>query len=203
MLPTPYQTRTLLIAPGERYDVLVEIGADTTLRNNFYDRGHHIPDVGPVDLMGVNVGAAGPAPGALPTTWGDVAPIAVDASTPRLQFELRENEVGVAEPEFSINHEKYPDVTPRAGKTGDIAIWESVNKTEMDHPFHLHGMSFQVLGDDGLTPARLGWKDTVNVPQSATVRFAVKYGPAGRWMFHCHILEHAERGMMGELDLAP
>ncbi len=74
--------------------------------------------------------------------------------------------------------------------------------TEMDHPFHLHGMSFQILDDAGLTVPRMGWKDTVNVPQGKTVRFAVKYGPEGRWMYHCHILEHAERGMMGELSIA-
>jgi FtsP/CotA-like multicopper oxidase with cupredoxin domain len=41
----------------------------------------------------------------------------------------------------------------------------------------------------------------VNVPQKKTLRFAVRYGTPGRWMFHCHILEHAERGMMGELVL--
>jgi FtsP/CotA-like multicopper oxidase with cupredoxin domain len=46
-------------------------------------------------------------------------------------------------------------------------------------------------------------KDTVNVPRASRVRFAVRYEPAGRWMFHCHILEHAERGMMGDLVIAP
>ena len=44
-----------------------------------------------------------------------------------------------------------------------------------------------------------GWKDTVNVPRGSKLRFAVQLDPPGRWVFHCHILEHAERGMMGEL----
>jgi FtsP/CotA-like multicopper oxidase with cupredoxin domain len=48
-----------------------------------------------------------------------------------------------------------------------------------------------------------GWKDTINVPQLQTVRFAVKFDAPGRWMYHCHILEHAERGMMGEHEGAP
>ena len=47
----------------------------------------------------------------------------------------------------------------------------------------------------------LGWKDTVNVPQKQTVCFVVRYDALGRWMYHCHILEHAERGMMGELTI--
>jgi FtsP/CotA-like multicopper oxidase with cupredoxin domain len=73
----------------------------------------------------------------------------------------------------------------------------------MDHPFHLHGMSFQTLDESGVAMEPNGWKDTVNVPQAATVRFAVQFGAPGRWMYHCHILEHAELGMMGELEVAP
>jgi FtsP/CotA-like multicopper oxidase with cupredoxin domain len=84
---------------------------------------------------------------------------------------------------------------------GQVEVWEIENVAEMDHPFHLHGMSFQTLDADGKSVA--GWKDTVNVPQESTVRFAVRFGAAGRWMYHCHILEHAERGMMGELEVAP
>ena len=82
-------------------------------------------------------------------------------------------------------------------------IWEIRNDAEMDHPFHLHGTFFQVLDVDGVAPPHVGWKDTVNVPMKTTLRFAVRYGEPGRWMFHCHILEHAERGMMGELDVGP
>ena len=201
-LPAPYETETLLIAPGERYDVLVEIAADTTLRNIYYDRGHEIPDVGPADLVTVELGASGRTPAALPATWGAVATIPVNGATPRVQFVLEEQENPNTEPTFSINGERFPNVTPTLGRPGDIAVWEIVNKSEMDHPFHLHGMSFQIL-DDSLVVSRLGWKDTVNVPQDKTVRLAVRYGAVGRWMYHCHILEHAERGMMGELTVAP
>ena len=203
LLPEPYQAETLLMAPGERYEVLVEVASETALRTVFYDRGHDIPNPGPIELMQVRLGPAGIAPGPLPERWSDVPIIAVDATTPRETFVLREQESATAPPTFSINNEVYPDVTPVAAVTGDIAIWEVVNMTEMDHPFHLHGMSFQVLDDAGLSVPRLGWKDTVNVPQMKTVRVAVQYGPEGRWMFHCHILEHAERGMMGELAITP
>jgi FtsP/CotA-like multicopper oxidase with cupredoxin domain len=202
MLPTPYQANTLLIAPGERYEVLVEVSADTTLRNAPYDRGHHIPSSGTQDLVTVHLGSPGRPMEPLPDRWGEVTPIAVDGTTPRKRFELSEDMHNLGEPKFSINNEMYPNVTPVSGRPDDVVIWELVNMTSMDHPFHLHGMSFQILDDAGLTVPRAGWKDTVNVPQFRTVRFAVKYGPPGRWMYHCHILEHAERGMMGELAIA-
>jgi FtsP/CotA-like multicopper oxidase with cupredoxin domain len=92
-------------------------------------------------------------------------------------------------------------VTPTLGVPSEVAIWEIRNEAEMDHPFHLHGMFFQVLDVEGVPAAHLGWKDTVNVPQMQTLRFVVRYGEDGRWMYHCHILEHAELGMMGELIL--
>ena len=65
---------------------------------------------------------------------------------------------------------------------------------------HLHGFFFQVLADDG-RPGE--WKDTVNVAIDQTVRFAVTYEDRpGMWMFHCHILDHAEAGMMGMVHVA-
>lgn len=200
-LVTPYATETLLIAPGERYDVLVEIASDTSLQTLHYDRGHDIPDPGPLELVPIRVGPAGPPPPPLPplpTAWGDIAPLPVAATTPVVQLVLEEQDPGTSAPTFSINGERYPDVTPTLGTAGDVRIWELVNKAEMDHPFHLHGTLFQVQG-----AATLGWKDTVNVPQMSTLRIAVRYDAVGRWMYHCHILEHAERGMMGELTVTP
>ena len=91
-----------------------------------------------------------------------------------------------------------PNVPPIAAKTGDIEVWEIKNGMEMDHPFHLHGVFFQVLDRP-----HLGWKDTVNVPRGSTVEIAARFDNPGLWMFHCHILEHAERGMMSILQVGP
>jgi FtsP/CotA-like multicopper oxidase with cupredoxin domain len=72
----------------------------------------------------------------------------------------------------------------------------------MDHPFHLHGFQFQVLDRDGVAEPFRSWKDTVNVRKHETVRFVVRYDDfAGKWMFHCHILSHEDRGMMGVLEV--
>jgi FtsP/CotA-like multicopper oxidase with cupredoxin domain len=206
LLPEPYAVDNLVVAPGERYDLLVELqgqaGNELAVRNIYYDRGHDIPDPGPRDLLTIELLPARETLQPLPERWADVAAIAVDDATPRRSFVLREDAESEAEPFFTINAERYPQVTPVGTRTGDIEVWELDNETEMDHPFHLHGMSFQVLGDDLFAP-RLGWKDTVNVPREDTVRIAVQFGAEGRWMYHCHILEHAERGMMGELVVSP
>ncbi|HWA70709.1 MAG TPA: multicopper oxidase family protein [Polyangiaceae bacterium] len=205
LVPEPYDAETLLIAPGERQDVLVDIGGAPgdvlRLQTVYYDRGHDIPDVGPLDLLQVEVDQPAAPRLPLPDTRSDFVPLQVGDATPIVHLVLSEDESS-SEPRFLINGEEYPNATPTQGAPGDIAIWEIQNDSEMDHPFHLHGMFFQVLDIGGVVTQHGGWKDTVNVPLKETLRFAVQYGDAGRWMYHCHILEHAERGMMGELVLA-
>ena len=79
-------------------------------------------------------------------------------------------------------------------------IWQIENLVGMDHPFHLHGFRFQVLDRDGVAEPFRSWKDVVNVRRHETVRLIVRYEDfAGRWMYHCHILDHEDHGMMGIL----
>ena len=86
-------------------------------------------------------------------------------------------------------------------RVGTTEIWEIDNLVGMDHPFHLHGFRFQVLDRDGVLESEPRWKDTVNVPKHSTVRIIVRFDNfAGRWMFHCHILDHEDDGMMGILQ---
>ncbi len=88
------------------------------------------------------------------------------------------------------------------GHLGTTEIWEIENLVGMDHPFHLHGFRFQVLDRNGVPEPYPSWKDSVNVPKHETVRFVVRFdGYAGKWMFHCHILDHEDQGMMGVLEL--
>lgn len=207
LLPQPYQTDRVLIAPGERYEVLVtfdeaDVERPLVLQTVHYDRGHNIPDPGPLDLLEVHVqpGAPGLPLPQLPSVWGEWRPLTVGPATPVRVFRLKEEEHG-GEVKFFINEHAFPEHAAIFGGEREVEIWEVRNETEMDHPFHLHGMFFQVLDVNGVSPLIRGLKDTVNVPQKATLRFAVQYGPPGAWMYHCHILEHAERGMMGELRI--
>jgi FtsP/CotA-like multicopper oxidase with cupredoxin domain len=208
LLAQPYSTDTLLVTPGERYDVLVTFegspGSTVVLQTLHYDRGHDIPDPGPQDLLSVVYGSeAASPPQPLPDTWGEGPRLPISDSTLVRPFVLAEYEQPGLPVLFTINGEQWPDNRPVHVTRGDVEIWEVRNDAPMDHPFHLHGMFFQVLPQAGTPPVADGWKDTVNVPQLSTVRFAVQYDPVGMWMFHCHILEHAELGMMGDLMVMP
>jgi FtsP/CotA-like multicopper oxidase with cupredoxin domain len=209
LLPKVRTVDTLLIAPGERYEVLVTFddpeGTRATLETLHYDRGHELPDQGARPLAQIVVGPRNDrALRAVPQTLRTIAPLAITASTPMKRFLLQENETGAKDgPTFSINDEAWPLNQPVMVKQNEVEIWEVESPQEMDHPFHLHGMFFQVLGADGQPDTSLGWKDTINVKRGTKLRFAVRYEPLGMWMFHCHILEHAERGMMGDLMVMP
>jgi FtsP/CotA-like multicopper oxidase with cupredoxin domain len=208
LLAEPYEADTLLIAPGERYEVLVELvdkpGSELTLQTLHYDRGHSIPDPGPLPVFKIHLTGTSSPPPALPESWGESVELTPDNHAMERLIALNESQESDDEfASFSINDAAFPDVPPIHAKPDDVEVWRIQNKTKMDHPFHLHGMFFRVLDLDGEAPEHNGWKDTVNVPQQKTLRFAVRYGEAGTWMYHCHILEHAERGMMGELVLEP
>ena len=91
----------------------------------------------------------------------------------------------------------YERSKPLVATIGDTHVWHVVNDTDFAHPFHLHGYFFQVLGAP--VPE---WKDTVNVPAHSALDIAVVFDERpGMWMYHCHILDHAEVGMMGHLHV--
>ncbi|HHJ35125.1 MAG TPA: hypothetical protein ENJ87_05110 [Gammaproteobacteria bacterium] len=85
---------------------------------------------------------------------------------------------------------------------GDTEIWRISNMSPMAHPFHAHAIQWQILSRNGIaaTGVDLGWKDTVLVQPGETVNFIGRFDPAvniGDYMYHCHILEHEDAGMMG------
>ncbi len=98
----------------------------------------------------------------------------------------------------------YIEATIIAGTT---EIWEIDNQTPMIHPFHIHKVHFQILDRNGEPPlpSERGFKDTVNVPALGYVRVIARFtgpgDPLMPYMFHCHILEHEDHGMMGQFIL--
>ena len=93
------------------------------------------------------------------------------------------------------------DLEARGGR---IERWR-VRSEMMQHPFHVHGVSFLVAAvSGGPVPAHLrGWKDTVLVDGEVDLlmRFDHRAGPSAPYMFHCHILEHEDAGMMGQFTV--
>ena len=93
-----------------------------------------------------------------------------------------------------MGHAMEPMLTLRKGRTAVIAM---SNETTWWHPMHLHGHAFRVVSRNG-TPTRYReWQDTVLVAPRERVEVAFVADNPGDWMFHCHVLEHQESGMMG------
>ncbi|WP_322105297.1 multicopper oxidase family protein [Paraburkholderia sp. J41] len=104
--------------------------------------------------------------------------------------------------QFMVNGATFdPARVTFASRRGEVERWAIENRTDMDHPFHLHGTQFQVLArEEGGSVSEeplLAWRDTVNVRPGETVHIATVQRDAGERMFHCHILEHEDLGMMG------
>jgi len=82
-------------------------------------------------------------------------------------------------------------------RAGTSHVIELVNRTAFDHPIHLHGHSFRVLGDE-----RPPLRDTVLLRPDQTQEIALVADNPGSWMFHCHVLEHMDAGMMAVVEVA-
>ena len=72
----------------------------------------------------------------------------------------------------------------------------------MQHPMHFHGQRFLVFWANGKRLENLAWKDTVLVPVGSRVRLVLAVTNPGKWLAHCHILEHAAAGMKIVFDVA-
>ena len=93
------------------------------------------------------------------------------------------------------------DVRPRLGTS---ELWQWHNPSNRVHPMHLHGMLFRVLerSSGAIHRGERGWKDTIGVLPGETVMVQPYFGPyAGRYVFHCHALEHADKAMMLQLEV--
>jgi FtsP/CotA-like multicopper oxidase with cupredoxin domain len=91
----------------------------------------------------------------------------------------------------SIGHDGPPLFSVRRGRTVMLGF---LNRTDFPHAMHLHGHHFRLLDrmDDGWKPF---WLDTITVPARETARIAFLADNPGKWMLHCHMLEHQDTGM--------
>jgi FtsP/CotA-like multicopper oxidase with cupredoxin domain len=97
---------------------------------------------------------------------------------------------------WMINGEQFPYVTIPSVTLDTEAILEVRNLSAAEHPFHLHGMAFEVLSIDGVPPPTKIMADTWNVRIRQAVRLKLLADNPGDWMSHCHILPHQHLGMM-------
>jgi FtsP/CotA-like multicopper oxidase with cupredoxin domain len=105
--------------------------------------------------------------------------------------------------QWTINGLVYDEADEHIQVTANVPTKITIEeRSGLDHPFHLHGQFFQVLSRDSLE-VEPGLQDTSLIGGFETVHLYTEFDNIGHWMAHCHILEHAERGMMGELLVAP
>lgn len=92
-------------------------------------------------------------------------------------------------------------------KNGSVEYWEITNTSNISHPFHVHSTQFQIHSFNKQQPNDLmqGWHDTVFLNSGQTTTIAVPFDKSleGIYMFHCHILEHEDAGMMGQFEISP
>jgi FtsP/CotA-like multicopper oxidase with cupredoxin domain len=86
-------------------------------------------------------------------------------------------------------------------RRGTFQRLQFTNESYRLHPIHMHGMFFRLLARNGVPVDEPFFRDTVLVHSRETIDVGLVPEDAGRWMMHCHILEHAEAGMMTTLEV--
>ncbi len=198
LLPEPYTTNRVTVAIGQRYDLEVTYDQPGTARLLTYvevqDEAGKVKEEG-IPSFVVDVAESARIPREISWPVVTLPERAPDAEA-TMKLSIHETASGGAE--WTINGKgdaMEPLFTWSEGATVLVTI---VNEVETEHPFHLHGQFFEIL--DAKQP---GLKDVVLVPPGGTVKIRAYLDNPGRWMAHCHILEHAELGMMGEIVVTP
>ncbi|MCU0659571.1 MAG: multicopper oxidase family protein [Polyangiaceae bacterium] len=203
--PEPYDAERVLITPGERYDLMVRMPSTAgaiDLLNEPYERGHESAH-DPVMKVATFLVEGAPVERELPLPGSFSAPEALAPREPTFSLRFNEEFLPDGELRFTVNGKAHPDVPMTMVERDSIHAFDVINDSDMDHPFHLHGFFFQVLARNGAPepPARLLNKDTILLPAKQSLRLISRFDEPGMWMYHCHILEHAELGMMGEIHV--
>jgi spore coat protein A len=210
-LAAPAEMNVLILGPGERADVIVDFsgraGKELFLRT-------HV-----AMMMQFRVSAKKAADSSsLPATLRPVTRIPESAAivTRELTIADYQNRLGRSNV-MLLNGAHWSMPVTEKPVLNSTEIWSFINLTDDSHPIHLHMVRFQILDrrpfDLGvyqltkkivftgpaveLTANELGWKDTVRVDPMTVTRIIVKFeGFAGRYVWHCHMLEHEDNEMM-------
>ena len=218
LLPAPVLVSRLDIAPGERADVVVDFaehrGAQVLL-NSLTSR-----------LMQFRVSAERVTDeSALPRKLRAVPKIDDGEAIRTRQLTLEEIDNLIGEPmTHLLDGKRWHEPVSERPVLGTTEIWEFLNLTDDSHPIHLHLVRFRILDrrpvdvsariyDNKVVytgaavppdPNEAGWKDTVRCSPGASTRILVKFeGYTGRYVWHCHILEHEDNEMMRPYEVVP
>lgn len=193
LLAAPVVHDAIEVAPGERFDVVVDfsavpVGTEVTMTNALGTGRTR-------DVLRFRVVRAATDDSAVPAVLSDVEPPVVPAGAPLRRFDFTR---GARHTDWRINGRRFdPHVDEAVSRLGEMEVWRFVS--DVHHPVHVHLDPFRVLrrGARGPGPFDGGWKDTVDVRPGEVVDVAVRFTDhRGRYVMHCHNLEHEDMAMM-------
>jgi spore coat protein A len=196
LLAAPVSHREIILSPGERCDVVVDfsafpVGSEVTLVNTFGAGATR-------DVMRFAVTRTAKDDTRIPDRLAKVPVLTKADAVAVRQFDFR-----FAGGRWTINKQPYdPAGSLAAPRLDTVELWRFTS--DFHHPVHVHLGHFQVLSRRGRDPEpwESGWKDTVDVRPYETVEVLVKFaGHRGRYMLHCHNLEHEDMAMMANFDV--
>lgn len=220
LLNSPVSTNHVMLSAGERTEIVIDfasypVGSNVTLLSRAFSSpgmmGGSLANGAAFNIMRFDVTTQAMDNivlyDSLPATADINTRFTVDDATTTRSFVMSMNMVMGAGMQFFINNKQF-DINriDELVAPGSTEIWEISNTSTMAHPFHAHAIQWQVL-ERNAVPAMaldLGWKDTVLVQPNETVRIIGHFDPVinkGKYMYHCHILEHEEAGMMGVFEV--
>ncbi|MEM7332673.1 MAG: multicopper oxidase domain-containing protein [Chloroflexota bacterium] len=223
-LNQPISLDSIDMAPGERNEIMIDLsdGANATLIADLLptdpgENGLFAGNIPQANIVELRVDPMMPVSGTLPNSLNNIAYFNREEATQIRNFslEMDGNEGNNADEAdnmmgnmnlYSINGQSMNmSFINQRVKKGEVEIWR-ITGEQMPHPFHMHGVSFQILTHNGEPPAEAdrGWKDTVVVGDGITeiiLRFDYEATESFPYMFHCHILEHEDAGMMGQFTV--
>ncbi|MGW1196680.1 multicopper oxidase family protein [Streptomyces sp. NPDC002536] len=197
LLAAPQPLHTIDMAPGERCDVVIDfadhpVGSRITLRNTAAEGGMR-------DVMRFRIVRKekddSRIPARLAASFEKLTP---SGKMPVRAFDFRRTNTGGNRQMWTINGRPFSTDTVLASpRLGSVERWRF--SSDFHHPVHVHLAQFQVVARGGRPPAAgdAGWKDTVDVRPYEVVEVLARFaGYKGRYMLHCHNLEHEDMAMM-------
>ena len=196
--------RQLLLEPGAREEVLVQAaGAGTyALRTAQFSTGPQGNQYPSAVLATIHVAGAAVAPIALPDKLLPVADLR-GAVTGRRTIVF--SETGDGDTLFIDGRTFEPGRTDTRVKLGAVEEWTIRNESGELHDFHIHQTHFQVTEVNGVPEPFDGYADIVNVPVHGEVKVVIPFTDpviVGRFVYHCHLLSHEDKGMMATIEVA-
>jgi spore coat protein A len=223
LLPAPVAAKIVSVAPGERTDLVIDFtghGGEQIVLNT-----ERIQEVMQFRVARATSPGVGPGASSLPMKLRPVVAIPESAAVRTRLLTLREYKSPKGESMTMLLGGSHWDMPVTETPTLDtVEIWSLINLTEDVHPIHLHLVRFQVLdrrpfdqsqffmtgqlryiGDPlPRDAAEAGWKDTMRADPQMVTRIIVRFeGYAGRYVWHCHILEHEDNEMMRPYEVLP